>query len=160
MTELKSEEVKNAVAARLLRIASVAVYKEAVTVPLYPHFFVHLVSVTDEEQRKNHHILTYSFDLRYRVASDPSTDLRLEQKLDEMALKLMVGLNIIECNDVKIRIEDKNYEKTEGVLHFFCKVNLQAELVDLGNTIPKQEKLDVSIEVKNGGQVQVGTKDG
>jgi hypothetical protein len=160
MTELKSEEVKNAVAARLLRIASVAVYKEAVTVPLYPHFFVHLVSVTDEEQRKNHHILTYSFDLRYRVASDPSTDLRLEQKLDEMALKLMAGLNIIECNDVKIRIEDKNYEKTEGVLHFFCKVNLQAELVDLGNTIPKQEKLDVSIEVKNGGQVQVGTKDG
>lgn len=160
MTELKSEEVKNAVAARLLRIASVAVYKEAVTVPLYPHFFVHLVSVTDEEQRKNHHILTYSFDLRYRVASDPSTDLRLEQKLDEMALKLMSGLNIIECNDVKIRIEDKNYEKTEGVLHFFCKVNLQAELVDLGNTIPKQEKLDVSIEVKNGGQVQVGTKDG
>lgn len=160
MTELKSEEVKNAVAARLLRIASVAVYKEAVTVPLYPHFFVHLVSVTDEEQRKNHHILTYSFDLRYRVASDPSTDLRLEQKLDEMALKLMAGLNIIECNDVKIRIEDKNYEKQEGVLHFFCKVNLQAELVDLGNTIPKQEKLDVSIEVKNGGQVQVGTKDG
>lgn len=160
MTELKSEEVKNAVAARLLRIASVAVYKEAVTVPLYPHFFVHLVSVTDEEQRKNHHILTYSFDLRYRVASDPSTDLRLEQKLDEMALKLMAGLNIIECNDVKIRIEDKNYEKQDGVLHFFCKVNLQAELVDLGNTIPKQEKLDVSIEVKNGGQVQVGTKDG
>ena len=94
------------------------------------------------------------------MASDPSTDLRLEQKLDEMALKLMAGLNIIECNDVKIRIEDKNYEKTEGVLHFFCKVNLQAELVDLGNTIPKQEKLDVSIEVKNGGQVQVGTKDG
>ena len=160
MTELKSEEVKNAVAARLLRIASVAVYKEAVTVPLYPHFFVHLVSVTDEEQRKNHHILTYSFDLRYRVASDPSTDLRLEQKLDEMALKLMAGLNIIECNDVKIRIEDKNYEKQDGVLHFFCKVNLQAELVDLENTIPKQEKLDVSIEVKNGGQVQVGTKDG
>lgn len=160
MTELKSEEVKNAVAARLLRIASVAVYKEAVTSPKYPHFFVHQVLLADEERRKNHHILTYSFDLRYRVASDPSTDLRLEQKLDEMALKLMAGLNIIECNDVKIRIEDKNYEKTDGVLHFFCKVNLQAELVDLGNTIPKQEKLDVSIEVKNGGQVQVGTKDG
>lgn len=150
MTELKSEEVKNAVAARLLRIASVAVYKEAVTVPLYPHFFVHLVSVTDEEQRKNHHILTYSFDLRYRVASDPSTDLRLEQKLDEMALKLMAGLNIIECNDVKIRIEDKKYEKPDGVLHFFCKVNLQAELKDLEDETEKLDKLEINVELKNG----------
>ena len=161
MTELKSEEVKNAVAARLLELApGTSVYKEAVTAPKYPHFFVHQVSLADEEQRKNHHILTYSFDLRYRVASDPSTDLRLEQKLDEMGLRLTAGLNIINCNDIKIRIEDKNYKKQDGVLHFFGKVNLQAELVDLGNTIPKQEKLDVSIEVKNGGQVQVGTKDG
>lgn len=150
MTELKSEEVKNAVAARLLRIASVAVYKEAVTVPLYPHFFVHQVSLADKEQRKNHHILTYSFDLRYRVASDPSTDLRLEQKLDEMALKLMAGLNIIECNDVKIRIEDKNYEKPDGVLHFFCKVNLQAELKDLEDETEKLDKLEISVELKNG----------
>lgn len=161
MTELKSEEIKNAIASRLLELApGTSVYKEAVTAPKYPHFFVHQVSLSDKEQRKNHHILTYSFDIRYRVASDPSTDLRLEQKLDEVGLRLTAGLNIINCNDIKIRIEDKNYEKPDGVLHFFCKVNLQAELVDLGSSIPKQEKLDVSIEVKNGGQVQVGTKDG
>ena len=149
MSELRSEEIKNAIAARLLEIAS-NVYKEAVTSPKYPHFFIHLVSVTDEEQRKNHHILTYSFDLRYRVASDPSTDLRLEQKLDETALKLMAGLNIIDCGDVKIRIEDKNYEKTDGVLHFFCKVKLQTLLEDMDVETIKQGKLAVTVEAKNG----------
>ena len=124
-------------------------YKEAATSPKYPHFFIHLVSVSDEEQRKNHHILTYSLDLRYRVASDPSTDLRLEQKLDEIALKLMAGLNIIDCGDVKIRIEDKNYEKTDGVLHFFCKVIMQAELNTNEETI-KMNKINMAIGVKNG----------
>lgn len=146
MSELRSEEIKNAIAARLLEIVP-NVYKEAATSPKYPHFFIHLVSVSDEEQRKNHHILTYSLDLRYRVASDPSTDLRLEQKLDETALKLMAVLNIIDCGDVKIRIEDKNYEKTDGVLHFFCKVNMQAEL-NTNEETKKFSRLKLKIGVK------------
>lgn len=145
MTELKSEEIKNAIVTRLLQIAPIAVYKEATTSPKYPHFFVHLLSVTDEEERKNHHILTYSFDLRYRVASDPSTDLRLEQKLDEMGLKLYAGFNIIDCNDIKIRVEDKNYEKTDGVLHFFFKVILQTVLEDSENIPARQGKIKVEV---------------
>ena len=148
MTELKSEEIKNALMARLLELSpNTAVYKEAVTVPKYPHFFIHLISVSDEEDRKNYHLLTYSFDLRYRVASDSSTDLRLEQDLDAMALRLFSGLNIIDCTDVKIRIEDKNYEKTDGVLHFFCKVNMS--VLDRDNKeSPKQMNLKVLTDVK------------
>lgn len=146
MSELRSEEIKNAIAARLLEIAP-NVYKEASTSPKYPHFFIHLVSVSGEEQRKNHHILTYSLDLRYRVASDPSTDLRLEQKLDDIALKLMAGLNIIDCGDVKIRIEDKNYEKTDGVLHFFCKVIMQAKR-NTNEETKKFSGLEMKIVVK------------
>lgn len=151
MTELRSDEVKNAIAARLMQVEpSAAVYKEATTTPKYPHFFVHLISISDDEDRKNRHILSYSFDLRYRVASDPSTDLRLESDLDAMALRLMAGLNIIPCNDIKIRCEDKNYEKTDGVLHFFLTVNLQTLLKDLDDDTPKQEKLSVEVEMKNG----------
>ena len=151
MTELGGDEVKNAVAARLLQIApGCAVYKEAATIPAYPHFFVHLVSVTDDEGRRNRHLLTYSFDLRYRVASDPSTDLKLEQNLDAMALRLMAGLNIIPCNDVRIRCEEKNYEKTDGVLHFFVTVRLQTLLKDIDEKTAKQEKLSVTVEMKNG----------
>ena len=148
MTELKSEEIKNALIARLLELSpNTAVYRKAVTVPKYPHFFIHLISVSDEEDRKNYHLLTYSFDLRYRVASDSSTDLRLEQDLDAMALRLFSGLNIIDCTDVKVRIEDKNYEKTDGVLHFFCKVNMS--VLDRDNKeSPKQMNLKVLTDLK------------
>ena len=131
MTELKSEEVKNAIVSRLLEIApNVAVYKEAVTVPKYPHFFVHLISVSDEEERKDYHILNYSFDVRYRVASDSSTDLKLEQNLDAMALKLLSEFNIITCGDIKIRLEGKRYEKQDGVLHFFFDTDLYTVVFD------------------------------
>lgn len=151
MTELRSEEIKNALTARLLEIApECAVYKEAATIPAYPHFFVHQISVSDDEGRKNRHLLTYSFDLRYRVASDPSTDLRLEQSLDAMALRLMAGLNIIPCGDVRIRCEDKNYEKTDGVLHFFVKVRLQTLLKDIDERTARQGKLAVTVEARNG----------
>lgn len=148
MSELRSEEIKNAIAARLMAVApESAVYKMAQANPEYPHFFIHQISVSDEEVRRRHHLLTYSFDLRYRVASDSSTDSRLEQDLDAMALRLFAGLNIIDCTDVKIRIEDKNYEKTDGVLHFFCKVNMS--VLDRDNKeSPKQMNLKVLTDLK------------
>lgn len=149
MTELRSEDVKNAVTARLLESApECAVYKEAVTSPAYPHFFVHLISVTDEEQRKRRHILSYSFDLRYRVASDPSTDLKLLSGLDAMALRLMAAMDIIPCGDVMIRCEDKSYEKTDGVLHFFLTVRMQAMLKDTADDTEKLGKLEVSVATR------------
>ena len=53
MTELRSEEIKNTIARRLILVLpESAMYKEATTVPAYPHFFVHLISVTDEEERR------------------------------------------------------------------------------------------------------------
>jgi hypothetical protein len=125
MTELQSEEIKNAIVSQLLKTApECAVYKEAQSAPEYPHFFIHLIDVSDEEERRKCHILTYLFDLRYRIKSDPSTDLNLEQSLDAMALKLLSAFNIVDCGDVKIRFEDKHYEKQDGVLHFFCKVKM------------------------------------
>lgn len=149
MVELKGEEIKNAVVSQLLKIApECAVYKEAKTSPSYPHFFVHLIAVSDEEQRKNHHVLCYSFDIRYRTKSDSSTDLKLEQNLDAMALKLSAGLNIIDCGDVKIRCEDKRYEKQDGVLHYFFKVYMQTILVDTEADSVKQGKLGVEIELE------------
>lgn len=149
MTALKSEEVKNAIASALMRIApGTAVYKEAVTLPEYPHFFVHLLEVSDDEDRRGRHHLRYSFDLRYRVRSDPSTDIRLEQDIDAAALALMVGLNVIPCGDEKIRIEDKRYEKVDGVLHFFCSVTMQVMLKDTEAETVKQGKLDVEIELE------------
>lgn len=148
MTELKSEEVKNAIAARLMQIAQgTAVYKEAISAPRYPHFFVHQINVNDSEERKRRHILTYSFDVRYRVTSDSSTDLKLEQNLDAMALKLMANFNIIDCNDIKLRCEGKNYEKVDGVLHFFMKIAVHIYDEQNEESV-KMQQLDENIETR------------
>ena len=149
MTELKSEEVKNAIVAGLLEIApGTAVYKEAATFPSYPHFFVHLLDMSDEEDRRRVHLLSYSFDLRYRVKSDPSTDLKLEQDLDAMTLKVLAGLNVIPCGERKIRVEGKRYEKVDGVLHVFCNVTMMVVLPDDDSETAKQNKLDVGIHTR------------
>lgn len=149
MTELKSEDVKQAIVQQLLKIApDVAVYKEAKTNPDYPHFFVYQITLSDSEERKNYHLMTHSMTIRYRVASDPSTDLKLEQNLDSMSLKLMRGFNIINFGDGKIRCTDKSTEKVDGVLHFFCTLNTLVKAVPDEETV-KQNKLQV--EVKTNG---------
>ena len=146
MTELNSEDVKQAIVQQLLKIApNVAVYKEAKTAPEYPHFFVYQITLTDSEERKNRHILTYSMTVRYRVASDPSTDLKLEQNLDSMSLKLMQGFNIIDFGDGKIRCTEKSAEKVDGVLHFFCTLNTLVKAVSDEETI-KQNKLSLGVK--------------
>lgn len=147
MMELKSEDVKQAIVKRLLEIApNIAVYKEAKTTPEYPHFFVYQITLSDSEERKDYHLMTYSMTIRYRVASDPSTDLKLEQNLDSMSLKLMRGFNIINFGDSKIRCTEKSAEKVDGVLHFFCTLNILAKVVSDEEAI-KQNKLNLGVNV-------------
>lgn len=142
--ELHSEDVKEAIIKRLLEIApDVEVYKEATTNVKYPHFFVHQINVTDEEERKDYHLLSYSMDIRYRTVSDPSTDLRLNQNLAEMGMKLLVNFNTIDFEDSKIRCKDKSVENENGVLHFFTTLQILAKL-DKNEENIKQNKLGVN----------------
>lgn len=142
--ELHSEDVKEAIIKRLLEIApDVEVYKEATTNVKYPHFFVHQINVTDEEERKDYHLLSYSMDIRYRTVSDPSTDLRLNQNLAEMGMKLLVNFNTIDFEDSKIRCKDKSIENQDGVLHFFTTLQILAKL-DKNEENIKQNKLGVN----------------
>lgn len=142
--ELHSEDVKEAIIKRLLEIApDVEVYKEATTNVKYPHFFVHQINVTDEEERKDYHLLLYSMDIRYRTVSDPSTDLRLNQNLAEMGMKLLVNFNTIDFEDSKIRCKDKSVENQDGVLHFFTTLQILAKL-DKNEENIKQNKLGVN----------------
>lgn len=142
--ELHSEDVKEAIIKRLLEIApDVEVYKEATTNVKYPHFFVHQINITDEEERKDYHLLSYSMDIRYRTVSDPSTDLRLNQNLAEMGMKLLVNFNTIDFEDSKIRCKDKSIENQDGVLHFFTTLQILAKL-DKNEENIKQNKLGVN----------------
>lgn len=149
--ELKSEDLKNAIAAKLLQIIpDCTVYKTEETKLKYPHFFIQQISVSDDEWRRGRHLLDYSFDLRYRIISDPSMDKTIGQKLDAMGMKLLASLKIIDCGDDKIRLIDRHYEKTDGVLHFFANAKVQTLLINKSETTPKQQKLGVEIGVKNG----------
>lgn len=145
MTEIWSEDIKNALTDRIMRIApGVRIYKEASSAPEYPHFFIHQISVDDTEERRRYHRLSYSFDIRYRAASDSSTVANLQRELDSVALRLFSGLCIIECGDGKIRCEAKSCEKTDGVLHFFVTVKVRA-IEDSGTRNGKLGKLSVRV---------------
>lgn len=144
---IDSEDVKQAIVQKLLELfPDITVYKEAKTNIVYPHFFVYQITLSAEEERKNYHLLSYSMEIRYRVASDSSTDLKLEQNLDSMGLKLLQGFNIIDFEEEKIRCKDKRYEKVDGVLHFFFTVDILAKIVSDEETV-KQNKLSVEVKV-------------
>lgn len=149
---IDSEDVKQAIVERLLEIFPNAnVYKEAKTKILYPHFFVYQVNLADDEERKNYHLLHYQMEIRYRVASDPSTDLKLEQNLDNVGLKLLTSFNIINFENEKVRCKDKTTEKVDGVLHFLFTVDIMAKVVSEEETI-KQNKLNMEVRL-NGNEI-------
>ena len=142
---IDSEDVKQAIAQRLLNLfPNITVYKEAKTNVLYPHFFIYQISIVDTEERKDYHILSYSMEIRYRVTSDPSTNLKLQQNIDEMSLKLLQNFNIIDFENEKIRVKNKTTEKVDGVLHFTFTIDILAKIVSDEETI-KQNKMEVVI---------------
>lgn len=145
MIRITGELIKQSIISELLRMfPEVSVYKEAKTNPIYPHFFIYQISLTDEQERKNYHILTYSMDLRYRIASDPSTDLKLQQNLDSVGIKLLNSFNAIACGDELIRCENKSIEKENGVLHFMFDIRIMVKNVSDEEAI-KFNKLEVII---------------
>lgn len=58
MIRITGELIKQSIISELLRMfPEVSVYKEAKTNPIYPHFFIYQISLTDEQERKK---LSYS----------------------------------------------------------------------------------------------------
>lgn len=143
MMEFGGDDVKTATVRRLLEaFPGIAVYKEAVSKPSYPHFFVRQINLSDEMDRRGVHLLTYSMNVRYRAASDSSTVPNLEQALDDIGLRLSECLNLLDFGNVKIRCVEKSAEKEDGVLQFFFSaVAMAFEKKD--ESTNKFEKLEV-----------------
>lgn len=149
MVILESEDVKQAIVERLLEVfPDVRVYKEASSVVEYPHFFVYQIILLDDEDRKDVHILDYSMEIRYRVASDPTVDLTLERDLDNMGLKLLQYFNIIDFEGEKVRCTEKSITKSDGILHFFFTIRIMVKKVSDSREVT-QNTLDVQIELLN-----------
>ena len=148
MLLIDGEDVKQAVVERLLEaFPDIAVYKEAKTNVVYPHFFVHQINLIDEGERMNHHILYYSMEIRYRTAADSSTDLKLQQNLDTMGLKLSENFNIMDFESSKVRCIDKSTEKSDGVLLFYFGVRIPAIEVSYEEYV-KQRRLSPRISIQ------------
>lgn len=127
MMEFGGDDIKTATVRRLLEaFPGIAVYKEAVSKPAYPHFFVRQINLADELDRRGVHLLTYSMNVRYRAASDSSTVPNLEQTLDDIGLRLSQCLNLLDFGGKKIRCVEKSAEKEDGVLQFFFSATAMA----------------------------------
>lgn len=145
---IDSEDVKQAVVERLLEIfPDVAVYKEAKANVVYPHFFVYQVNLIDSGERMNHHLLYYSMEIRYRTAADSSTDLKLQQNLDNVGLKLSSNFNIIEFEDSKVKCIDKSTEKSDGSLLFYFGIRIPVTEVSYEEYV-KQGRLSPRISIQ------------
>lgn len=122
-------------------------YREAVPAQslVYPHFFVHQLTVDSQKERTNYWIVNYFVNIRYHVAPDPTivTGGLLQQQLDDVSIRLMADLEYIYFDDIPVRVMNPRTEKVDGVLHFFCNISVMAtKPVEIG---PMQEKLDINI---------------
>lgn len=145
--EISGETIKNAIFEKLLEIfPNVYVYKEQITTPNFPNFFILQLTVNSDEDRKDKYFNTYLIDLRYRQTADITTELKLEQKLDDIGNDLIINFKNIMLDGRPIKIQEPNYEKDEGVLHFSFKIKIQVEKER--PILTKMQNLDTNVILK------------
>lgn len=102
-------------------------YKEDVSNLDYPHFFINQVTLTSEDAGLKGRIrLDYLLNIRYRYVADVETITNLQQKLDEVGLKLNTEFTEIMLGK-PVKTYNRNYEKSDGVLQFFCNITVYAK---------------------------------
>ena len=146
MYEVVGETVKSATSVKLKEIFGKETkrYKEAVSKMTYPNFFIHQLSAEIRPDTKDRWYIDYFINIRYRYAKDISYINDLEQKLDEVALKLMTEFTEIQL-ERPVKVRNARYEKVDGVLHFFFNVSVQVQR-QMEEPI-RQENLKVKEEV-------------
>lgn len=129
MYEIIGETVKSAISIKLGQIfgTDTVRYKEAITKLKYPHFFINQVTLTHEPAGLGNRIkLDYLINIRYRYSEDIATVTNLQQKLDDIGLKLCTEFTDIQL-ERPVKTYNRNYEKDEGVLQFFCNITVYAK---------------------------------
>ena len=147
VVELTGESIKTGLRIELLKLFTGAtVYTEQIgdSVAVYPHFFVNQLTLSAQEDRRDHWFLQYLINLRYRVAAEPFLDRNLNQKLDAVGLQLL-EIKWITIGPYRERLLNPRCEKVDGVLHFFTNFNVQATKEEEEGV--KQEKLTKNIQL-------------
>ena len=121
--EITGDTVKSAVGKQIKKIFPDAIwYKDSITNPKYPNFYVNQVQLLASPDRRNRWFLQYLFSVEYRINKDPSSEANINTKLDDVGLKLLYGMDNLE--EIKARTSNQRLEKTEGLLAFIFNVNL------------------------------------
>ena len=143
MVEIFGESVKAGVIAELIKsFPETRAYREQITEPSFPHFFVEQLTMEAVEERKRKWWLSYLLTIRYRIAPDVSLEKDLQSKLDGMGLRLLSELQTIDIGPFPIPVRNPRTEKSDGVLFYFCNFKFQATKAELDAI--KQMQLAVS----------------
>lgn len=114
-------------------------YKENVTNMKYPNFHIIQVNVNVSHSSRNRLQLDYLINVQYRVAENVETITNLQQKLDEVGLKLCAELTELDL-ELPTKTKNRYYEKADGVCQMFFNITVFAK--------PEQEELSVMEEYK------------
>lgn len=127
MSGITGESVKSAVGAALAeRFPGVPWYREAVSRPGYPHFFVQVINAAVERDTPGRWWLDYLVNIRYRAAGEPRADKGVSEALDEMGIALLECTETVTIGGRPCRTRDARLEKADGVLQFFLSLRLRA----------------------------------
>lgn len=152
--EIDGETIKSAISIKLGEIFKVATgqvdqqgnptytyptrYKETVTNPRYPNFYIAQVNLAQKpnglqgsrvlanEQLVKRMQLDYLCNVQYRYAEDTQTVSNINQKLDEVGLKLNTQFDTINL-ELPVKIYNKNYEKSDNIGQFTFNVTIYAK---------------------------------
>lgn len=140
--DINYDTVLNAIYKQLQKLyPEYTVYKNLISNPEYPNFFINQISVIPIPDTKNFWWLDYLFAIEYRHAEDLTIAMNLEETLDEVGFNLNENLWYLE--DIKTWIKDPSINKGEGVLSFTFNVRIRVrkeELEELMRTLTINDK--------------------
>lgn len=140
--DINYDTVLNAIYKQLQKLyPEYTVYKNLISNPEYPNFFINQISVIPIPDTKNFWWLDYLFAIEYRHAEDLTIAMNLEEKLDEVGFNLNENLWYLE--NIKTWIKDPSINKGEGVLSFTFNVRIRVrkeELEELMRTLTINDK--------------------
>lgn len=121
-------------------------YREVIPAQMlvYPHFYIHQLTIDVQPERRNHYMVNYLVNIRYHAAADPSSITgRLQSELNDISIRMLSDLEYIYFDNELVRLTNRRTEKQDGVLFFFCNVSIFAKhpvILD-----PLQESLETII---------------
>ena len=140
--DINYDTVLNAIYKQLQKLyPEYTVYKNLISNPEYPNFFINQISVIPIPDTKNFWWLDYLFAIEYRHAEDLTIAMNLEETLNEVGFNLNENLWYLE--DIKTWIKDPSINKGEGVLSFTFNVRIRVrkeELEELMRTLTINDK--------------------